>query len=324
MSIIIPKKFAVEKNNRKNHKQIIFTVLYKKVLRNSIVYYIFAENFKIYLIFLLDMDIFNARNNVLLWKCFLILGFSMTMWSCSDDDPVEEMLPEIEDEAVLRVDYAHSLADAQNPDASKVSTTLMPISDTNKDLEWKTIDGKRMVLVCTMMNHSSLRFWEATDTFRLSKQTGIWVTLPADWKRRANEYARGDSLHTRYRMIQMLGLWPGCDYDTVVEFYVDASRLFRPAFDPSINTTTCGTSFPAWADENYTVGETNFREWFAYQSSTAYVGDYACPWTQLGYTYDWHHGSSREGLSEFVATYNSLALIKKRQGSWTFINKEVR
>ena len=83
-------------------------------MRNSIIYYIFAENFKIYLIFLLDMDIFNARNNVLLWKCFLILGISMTMWSCSDDDPVEEMLPEIEDEAVLRVDYAHSLADAQN------------------------------------------------------------------------------------------------------------------------------------------------------------------------------------------------------------------
>ena len=64
-------------------------------------------------------------------------------------------------------------------------------------------------------------------------------------------------------------------------------------------------------------------EWFAYQSSTAYEGDYACPWTQLGYTYDWHHGASRQGLSEYIATYNSLALIKRKVGSWTFVREEV-
>ena len=80
-------------------------------------------------------------------------------------------------------------------------------------------------------------------------------------------------------------------------------------------------SFPEWADDSYVVGETNFREWFDYQKSVAYVGDYACPWTQLGYTYDWHHGASRVGLSEFVASVGALSDIKARLGSWTFIRE---
>ena len=266
----------------------------------------------------------NLIDSLSVWKWALLMALVWCVTACSDDDPAErEDERWYEDEAALRADYMHALADAQWPDASKVSTSLMPISEANKELEWKTIDGKRMALVCTMLNQSSLRFWQATDTFRLSKQTGIWVSIPAEWKHRAAQYAAYDSIASRYRMIQMLGLWPGCDYDTMVEFYVDASTLFRPAHDPSIHTTTCGTSFPSWADESYTVGETKFREWFAYQSSTAYEGDYACPWTQLGYTYDWHHGASREGLSEYIATYNSLALIKRRTGSWTFVREMV-
>ena len=249
--------------------------------------------------------------------------FSMTMTSCSDDDELipEDLTPWYEDTATLKADFAMALVDASRPDVSKTTTELTPIRDDNPALEWETVDGKRMVLVCTMLNQSSLRFWQATDTFRLSKQTGIWVTLPSDWKLRAKEFAGMDSLASRYRMIQMLGLWPECDYDTMVEFYVDVDALFRPAYDPSITTTTSGVSFPSWADGSYVVGETNFREWFDYQKSVAYVGDYACPWTQLGYTYDWHHGASRVGLSEFVASVDALSDIKTRRGSWTFIRE---
>lgn len=99
----------------------------------------------------------------------------------------------------------------------------------------------------------------------------------------------------------------------------DLEMLFRPASDPSITTTTSGVEFPSWADENYTVGETNFRE--SCQQSVAYVGDGACPWTQLGYTYDWHHNADPKGLSEYVATVGALALVKNRQGSWTFMKQ---
>ena len=252
-----------------------------------------------------------------IWTLMLLPVIAIGFTSCSEDDEPE--IPWYEDIATLQSDYAKALIDAQYPDASKVSTTLMPISESNPELEWITVDGKKMVLVCAITNQPSLRFWAATDTFRLSKQTGLWVTLPQEWKHRAGQYAGMDSIASRFRMIQMLGLYPDCDYDTVIEFYVDASMLFRPSFNPDITTTTSVTSFPSWAGETYTVGITNFREWFAYQKSVAYEGPYACPWTQLGYTYDWHHGAPRQGLSEYIATVNALAKIKTRQGSWTFI-----
>ena len=200
----------------------------------------------------------------------LIFFAPLFLSGCSRDD--QASIPWYEDEATLNADYAFALNDARSPLPSEVSTTLMPIDESNPELEWITVDGKKMVLVCTMLSENSLRYWQETDTFRLSKQTGIWVTLPQEWKHKAGMFVGMDSVAARYRMVQMLGLWPECNYNTVVEFYVDADMLFRPAFDLSINTTTSGVEFPSWADGSYTVGETNFREWFAYQQSVAVKG----------------------------------------------------
>lgn len=251
----------------------------------------------------------------------LVLLAPLALPGCSRDD--EAIIPWYEDASTLNADFAFALSDAQIPLPSEVSTSLMPVDESNPELEWITVDGKKMVLVCTMLSENSLRYWQETDTFRLSKQTGIWVTLPQEWKHKAGMFAGMDSVAARYRMVQMLGLSPQCNYNVVVEFYVDPHMLFRPAFDPSINTSTSGVEFPSWADDSYTVGETNFRQWFAYQQSVAYVGDGACPWTQLGYTYDWHHNANPQGLSEYVATVGALAKIKSRKGSWTFTKSEV-
>ncbi len=91
---------------------------------------------------------------------------------------------------------------------------------------------------------------DSTDTFRPSKRTGLWVTLSQEWKNSSDQYQGMDSVASRYRMIQMLGLYLDCDYDTVVEFYVDVSQLFRPSYDPSISTTTNVMDFPVWATSN--------------------------------------------------------------------------
>jgi hypothetical protein len=252
--------------------------------------------------------------------CYLFF-FGLLFTGCSNDDnPSGESIPWYEDVATLKADFAVALSEAQTPDASKVSTTLMPISESNTELEWITVDDKKLVLVCAMLPESSYKFWQATDTFRLTKSTGLFVTIPQEWKQQAGKFAGLDSVASRYRMIQALGLWPECDYNAVVEFYVDQTMLFRPSYDPSITTTTSGVEFPSWADESYTVGETNFREWFAYQKSVAYEGETACPWTQLGYTYDWHHDADPKGFSEYIATVGALALVKSRKGSWTFIS----
>lgn len=254
-------------------------------------------------------------------KSYLVALLGFIFVACENSYEPEVIIPWYEDDATLRVDFSRALIDAQTPEESDISTTLMPIIESNDELEWEIIDGQKMVLVCAMMTQNDLKYWKATDLFRLSKQTGIWVTIPAEWSHRAREFAGLDSVASRYRMIQMLGLTPDNRYDTVVEFYVDPEGLFRPGADPSISTTSCGFEFPSWADTDYTIGQTNFLEWFAYQKSMAYVGDYACPWTQLGYTYDWHSGANKQGLSEYIASVQTQAYIKERQGCWTFIQK---
>jgi hypothetical protein len=223
-----------------------------------------------------------------------------------------------QDEAQLLTDFKAAMADAQQVSESKVSHSLMPVRTDNPALEWKQIGDANMVLVCVMINDKKRQLFAAEDTFRLPKEAGVWVTLPADWKRKADAFAGLDSVAANKRMVQMLGLRPECDYYLMVELYVDARGLFRPAFDPDITTTTSPTSFPAYADESYTIGVTNFREWYAYNKVSAYADD-GCPWTQLGYTYDWHHGAPREGVSEYVAAYGTLAKVKSSRSFWSFI-----
>lgn len=224
-----------------------------------------------------------------------------------------------ENEDTLRADLKRAIADAEIVDETEVSHTLMPIDPEDPQQEWMTIGDKRMVLVAAFMNQYGTQFYAEPDTFRIQKETGVWVALPADWKRRAAEFEGLDSVQVRMRMVQMLGLGVDCDYDQVVEFYADPDYMFRPAYDPSINTSTSATSFPAFADETYTVGETHFREWFGLNQSLAYTGKYALPWTRLGYTYDWHRGAPHEGLSEYIVSFHTLVKVKSRESCWSFI-----
>ena len=113
----------------------------------------------------------------------LMLSSSLMLTGCySEDDTIDEDILWYEDKATLNADYAFALNDAQLPLLSEVSTTLMPIDESNPELEWITVGDKKLVLVCTMLSENSLKYWQATDTFRISKQTGIWVTLPQEWK----------------------------------------------------------------------------------------------------------------------------------------------
>ncbi|NLV52414.1 MAG: hypothetical protein GXY64_04010 [Bacteroidales bacterium] len=248
---------------------------------------------------------------------FCYLGVTLSSFVGDDETPKDWY----EQKDSLRADLARAILDAQELAPSKVSHTLMAINIDNPDQEWATIHGRKMVLVAAFMNDKGLPFYMAEDTFRIAKQTGVWVALPMDWQRRASEFEGLDSVASQIRMVQMLGLGVDCDYDHVVEFYADPDFLFRPAFNPDITTHSVEPSFPAYADSTYRVGETYFREWFAYNLSMAYVGDDALPWTQLGYTYDWHRGAPREGLTEFIVSFHTLVQVKRRVGSWTFIQE---
>ena len=148
-------------------------------------------------------QIYRIMDRFLKIPFLFFIFISLTYVSCSDEDPIlDPVIPWFEDEDTLGSNYFNALDEVSSPDFSKISTTLMPISADNSALEQTTIDDKQMVLVCTILNQNNLRYWEATEPFRLTKETGIWGTIPAEWSMKANE--------------------------------------------------------------SYTVGETNFREWFAY------------------------------------------------------------
>ena len=155
--------------------------------------------------------------------------------------------------------------------------------------------------------------------YRIDREMGTWVSLPSDWAKRSAAFEGLDSVAAHMRLIQMYGLDPTCDYDIMVSFYADPTTMFRPAHDPDITTTTVGLEFPENVDDQFKVGETNFREWYRYSVEAAYEDDSPLPWTQLGYTYDWHNGADHRGVSEYIVGHQTLIKVKSSESAWSFV-----
>ncbi|MBR1926897.1 MAG: hypothetical protein IJ840_03985 [Bacteroidales bacterium] len=56
-----------------------------------------------------------------------------------------------------------------------------------------------------------------------------------------------------------------------------------------------------------------------YCVEAAYEDDTPLPWTQLGYTYDWHEGADKVGLSEYIVSTQTLVKVKSAQTEWDFV-----
>lgn len=233
----------------------------------------------------------------------------------------EETTAWYENDSLLWAELATAVEDAKQLDSTKISNALMPIKKDYPGQEWTTIDGKDMVLLMTLVDSSRLaRFFGGEGAYKIDRELGTWASLPLDWKNRAKAYEGLDSVAAHMRMAQMYGLAPDCDYNIMVLFYADPAGIFRPAHDPDITTTSVGLEFPAYANEKYTVGETNFREWYRLSIASAYEDDSPLPWTQLGYTYDWHGGAdSHVGVSEYIVTHQTLIKVKEHMSEWEFI-----
>ena len=250
----------------------------------------------------------------------VLLSISCKQTQNKQAENAESGLAWYENDSTLQADLAAAIADAKDLSESKVSHQLMPVKKGFPGQEWAVIDGHDMVLVVTLVDSSRLeRFFGRDDTYRIDRELGTWVTLPADWASRREAYEGLDSVAAHMRMLQMYGLSPDCDYNIMVQFYADPSGMFRPAHDPDITTTSAGLEFPKYADEKYTIGETNFREWYRYSVASAFEDDSPLPWTQLGYTYDWHHGAPHQGLSEYIVSHHTLIKVKSHESEWSFI-----
>lgn len=228
--------------------------------------------------------------------------------------------PWYEDQESLMADLKAAIEDAKQLDTTKISRHLMPIKRGTPGQEWATFDGRDMVLVVTLVDSSRYeRFFGRKDVYRIDREMGTWVSLPADWANRHAAFEGLDSVAAHMRLIQMYGLSPDCNYDLMVQFYADPAGMFRPAHDPDITTSSAGLEFPAYANEDYKVGETYFREWYRYSLAAAFEDDSPLPWTQLGYTYDWHHGAPREGVAEYIVGHHTLVKVKSCQTAWEFV-----
>jgi len=244
-------------------------------------------------------------------------------WQGNKQTVVADDVNWYENDSALWKDLATAIEDAKQVDSSKIRP-LMPIRKDYPGQEWVNIDGHDMVLVVTLVDSTRLqRFFGRDDLYHIDREMGTWVSLPADWAKRKTAFEGLDSVAAHIRLIQMYGLSPDCDYDIMVKFYADPSYMFRPSFNPDITTTTAVLEFPAYADENYKVGETNFREWYRYSYQGAYEDDTPLPWTQLGYTYDWHQGTDHQGVSEYIVTHNSLVKVKGSLSAWDFVKNEI-
>ena len=238
----------------------------------------------------------------------------------SAQQATETETPWYENDSALQADLAAAIEDAKVLDSSEIVNDLMPIRKDYPGEEWANFDGTDMVLVVTLVDSSRLqRFFGRDDVYRIDREMGTWVSLPSDWANRSAAFEGLDSVGAHMRLLQMYGLDPTCDYDIMVSFYADPAGMFRPAHDPDITTTSVGLEFPDYADENYKIGETNFREWYRYSVTAAYEDDSPLPWTQMGYTYDWHHGAPREGVSEYIVGDETLIKVKSCESAWTFV-----
>ena len=224
------------------------------------------------------------------------------------------------DDSALWAQLGAAIEVAKQLDSTKIYDQLMPIKKDYPGEEWVNIDGHDMVLVMTLVDSSRLeRFFSGDSLYRIDREMGTWVSLPADWAKRSAAFEGLDSVAAHTRMLQMYGLSPDCDYNIMVMFYADPTYMFRPSPNPDITTTSAQLEFPAYADEKYKIGETNFREWYRYSVASAYEDDTPLPWTQMGYTYDWHEGADYHGVSEYIVTHQSLVKVKSHESVWTFI-----
>ncbi|WP_343745064.1 hypothetical protein [Chitinophaga sp.] len=245
------------------------------------------------------------KNTLLSGKLLVCLCFATLFFSaCSKKDDPAPPVP------VYNMDtlYARAVADATVADSSEISNALWPITADNTNLQWKTVNGQNYVLMATFMRFPS----SYPEGDSITNTWGeAWLFIPKQMKTRIGQDFKPGS-DTVQRVCQLLGLPPvNAKSNThIAEVWVKAERLYRPAGNPAINTTTTGYTLVNGVSADYTTWFNNYII-FAYYRPLIAATDYHYPWTRMGYTYDWAPGASKVGLSEYVELPSSGMWVEK-------------
>ncbi len=204
--------------------------------------------------------------------------------------------------ADTEVAYQRSVENSMYPTARKIHN-LVSISKDNPDLVWKTINNEDYVLMVT---------WKAQNYYPASGEynTGIyemWVTAAPELY---NRMCKEKTSRQETRLKQLLGLPPTAQNKIFIEFWVRPADLFRPCPDKEVNDRSCNVCFTAKDSM-----DAEYIRWFNTSRIDRYYANglyNQYPWTQLGYTYDWHpKNKSHKGLSEFVIGKNKVIYVNR-------------
>lgn len=202
--------------------------------------------------------------------------------------------------------YQRALDKAKNPTPADIHDQLTPITQKNDQLIWKQIDGHDHVQVGSWV--STFEYYQ--DSLGQSYNTGpydIWVTAAPELQALCRDPAwRGDDVDQR--LMRFLGLPPTTKKVGFAIFWVRPDDLFRPCPDNEITDSACSLALPDDVAPWY-------RAWFndlrARQYQVSQVPQSSgWPWTQLGYTFDWHNIERPIGISEFVIKQNATVHIE--------------
>lgn len=213
-------------------------------------------------------------------------------------------------EAIL---YQQAIEHAVYPTQAK-QQKLTAVQSGNQQLIHKNIKGEDHILVVTW---KSKNYYPAPGEMYHTGKYEIWVTIAPELYLRMKKYKSTDQA---YRIKQLLGLPPTAQNSIFIEFWVRPQDLFRPCPDKEIDDDLCNCSFTAKdsvdMDHINWINQGRIDRFFASNLYQQY------PWTQLGYTYDWHpKNKTHKGLSEFVIGKNKNIVVHQVYSTTEYLNK---
>ncbi|MEO1513947.1 MAG: hypothetical protein AAFV95_03005 [Bacteroidota bacterium] len=212
------------------------------------------------------------------------------------------------DEKKVSYLYSKSVGDAAKPQPWEIKKDLLKISSATPDLVWKAVNGEQYVLVSSWTKDTTYYKNDAqTGTYNTTNYP-IWVTAVPELQQLCQQKKFGRKEGLQLRLKQLLGLPPNVEKNYFVEFWVRPQDLFRPCLDSGVSNINCTLDFPDSETDDHKkwINELRLKSYY----NSAWDQNY--PWTQLGYTYDWHPKNKRHiGLSEFVIGENKEVIVHR-------------
>lgn len=211
--------------------------------------------------------------------------------------------------------YERAIQESMYPTSSK-QHAVWSLGKENKSLIRKTIAGEEHIL---MLTWKAKNYYPESGEYNTGKYE-IWVTAAPELYNRIQQLK---PKNPELRLKQLLGLPPTTQNKFFIEMWVRPEDMFRPCPDNEVNDNRCNICFT-----HKDSLKQDYIQWFNTGRLDRYysVGLYnQYPWTQLGYTYDWHpKNKSHVGLSEFVIGKNKKIYIEKVYTTEQYLNIAIR